>query len=118
MVDIETDSDGVCSVLTDRGDISTRHVVNAAGPFAGQVSKMLGVDLPIEAVRRQKIYATPQPEIPQDAPLCIDIGQEVYWRPSHGGAFLAWVHGFGYSARLEELSDQTGEYDHSPHNHL
>lgn len=91
VVDIETDTDGVCSVLTDRGGISTRHVVNAAGPFAAEVSKMVGVDLPIEAVRRQKIYATPQPEIPQDAPLCIDIGQEVYWRPAHGGAFLAWV---------------------------
>ena len=74
VVDIETDTDGVCSVLTDRGGISTRHVVNAAGPFAAEVSKMVGVDLPIEAVRRQKIYATPQPEIPQDAPLCIDIG--------------------------------------------
>lgn len=91
VTDIQTDAQGVCAVATDRGTIATPQVVNAAGPFAGQISQMVGVDLPLDAVRRQKIYVTPQPEIPHEAPLCIDIGQEVYWRPSHGGALLAWV---------------------------
>jgi len=88
---IDTDTDGVCCVRTDRGDIATRQVVNCAGPFAPQVARMVGLALPVEAVRRQKVHVAPKPQIPKDAPLCIDIGNETYWRPDHGGALMAWV---------------------------
>lgn len=88
---IDTDAQGVCAVRTDRGTIATRQVVNAAGPFAKSVAKMVGVSLPLEAVRRQKVHIAPKPMIPRDAPLCIDIGDETYWRPEHGGALMAWV---------------------------
>ena len=88
---IEQDANGICAVETNFGRIATRQVVNAAGPFAPQVAAMVGVDLPVEAVRRQKIHINPHPDIPRDAPLCIDIGSEVYWRPEHGGALAAWV---------------------------
>jgi sarcosine oxidase subunit beta len=91
VIGIQQDEQGVCAVETNWGSIATRQVVNAAGPFAVQVAAMVGVDLPIEAIRRQKIHINPQPEIPTDAPLCIDIGSEVYWRPEHGGALAAWV---------------------------
>lgn len=88
---IETDAQGIAAVKTDRGTISTRQVVNCAGPFAQAIAQMVGVKLPVNAVRRQKLHVAPKPEIPRDAPLCIDIGQEVYWRPEHGGALMAWV---------------------------
>jgi sarcosine oxidase subunit beta len=89
--EIQCDSEGVCGVVTDRGTIATRTVVNAAGPFAGAVGKMAGQDLPLEPVRRQKVFIAPKPEIPQDAPLSIDLVQDVYWRPETGGAYIAWV---------------------------
>lgn len=88
---IETDANGVSAVVTDRGAIATRHAVNCAGPFAQPVAQMVGVKLPVEAVRRQKLHIAPKPLIPRDAPLCIDIGDETYWRPEHGGALMAWV---------------------------
>jgi sarcosine oxidase subunit beta len=88
---IGLDGQGVCGVETDRGAISTRTVVNAAGPFARVVCRMAGVDLPLEPVRRQKAFISPRPQIPQDAPLTIDVGQDVYWRPETGGAYIAWV---------------------------
>jgi sarcosine oxidase subunit beta len=89
--DILRDGEGVCGVVTDRGPISTRTVVNAAGPFAGVVGTMAGLDLPLEPVRRQKVFIAPKPEIPQEAPLSIDLVQDVYWRPETGGAYIAWV---------------------------
>jgi sarcosine oxidase subunit beta len=89
--DVQRDSEGVCGVVTDRGTIATRTVVNAAGPFAGVVGKMASLDLPLEPVRRQKAFIAPKPEIPQDAPLSIDLVQDVYWRPETGGAYIAWV---------------------------
>jgi sarcosine oxidase subunit beta len=85
------DAQGACAVETTRGTVATRVVVNAAGPFAGAVANMAGLELPLEPVRRQKVYISPRPEIPQDAPLTIDLVQEVYWRPETGGAYIAWV---------------------------
>ena len=88
---IRQDASGVCAVETPHGEIATRLVVNAAGPFAGVVGRMLGLDLPVQPVRRQKVYIAPKPQIPQDAPLVIDVGSDAYWRPETGGAFIAWV---------------------------
>jgi len=88
---IGMDALGVCAVGTDRGTIATRTVVNAAGPFAGVVGRLVGVDLPLEPVRRQKVFVAPRPQIPQDAPLTIDLVEDAYWRPETGGAYIAWV---------------------------
>jgi sarcosine oxidase subunit beta len=88
---IQTDAAGIRGVETTQGAISTRRVVNAAGPFAGAVGRMAGIELPLTPMRRQKVYITPKPQIPQDAPLVIDIGRDAYWRPETGGAFVAWV---------------------------
>jgi sarcosine oxidase subunit beta len=85
------DGQGVSAVETTRGSISTRVVVNAAGPFAGVVGRMAGLELPLELVRRQKAFISPRRQIPQDAPLTIDLVQDVYWRPETGGAYIAWV---------------------------
>jgi sarcosine oxidase subunit beta len=88
---IQKDARGICGVQTTRGDISTRVVVNAAGPFAGVVGRMAGLDLPLEPVRRQKVFISPKPQIPEDAPLTIDLVEDAYWRPETGGAYIAWV---------------------------
>ncbi|HEX9114733.1 MAG TPA: FAD-dependent oxidoreductase, partial [Anaerolineae bacterium] len=88
---IERDGNGVSGVVTSRGKIATRLVVNAAGPFAGEIGRLAGLDLPVQPMRRQKAYILPRPEIPRDAPLVIDIGRDAYWRPETGGAFIAWV---------------------------
>ncbi len=85
------DGEGVCGVETARGTIATRTVINAAGPFAGVIGRMVDLDLPLEPVRRQKIFISPKPQIPQDAPLVIDIVRDAYWRPEVGGAYIAWV---------------------------
>ena len=89
--DVLTDGDGVSGVETSRGTIATRTVVNAAGPFAGEIGRMVGLDLPLEPVRRQKVFLSEQPLVPQDAPLTIDIVRDSYWRPETGGAYIAWV---------------------------
>lgn len=88
---IQTDASGVSAVETTRGTIATRVVVNAAGPFAGMVGRMIDLDLPLESVRRQKVFVSPKPQIPQDAPLTIDLVEDAYWRPETGGAYIAWV---------------------------
>jgi sarcosine oxidase subunit beta len=90
-ITIPTDAAGVSAVETTRGTIATRLVVNAAGPFAGLVGRMVGLDLPLEPVRRQKVFVSPKPQIPEYAPLTIDLVEDAYWRPETGGAYIAWV---------------------------
>ncbi|MBI4503213.1 MAG: FAD-binding oxidoreductase [Gemmatimonadetes bacterium] len=55
-------------------EIATRHFVNAAGPFAGRVARLMNVTLPVINVRQQKV-AIPDPlgAVPPDAPFTISL---------------------------------------------
>ena len=88
---IQIDQKGVCGVETNRGILRTRTVVNAAGPFAAEVGRMVGLDLPLEPVRRQKVYIKSCVAIPSDAPFTIDVNNNSYWRPEAGGVIIGWV---------------------------
>lgn len=85
------DPKGICGVETTRGKIDTRTVVDAGGPFAGQVAGMAGIDLPIKLVRRQKVFVAVSSSVPQGAPFTVDLVNGAYWRPEVGGALLGWV---------------------------
>ncbi|HMQ32166.1 MAG TPA: FAD-dependent oxidoreductase, partial [Chloroflexaceae bacterium] len=51
-------------VQTTRGPIACETVVNAAGPWAGAVAAMAGLDLPVRPYRRNIYMTTPFPQIP------------------------------------------------------
>ena len=90
-IGILIDQKGICGVETDRGILQTRTVVNAAGPFAAAVGRMVGLDLPLEPVRRQKVYIQTSVAVPPDAPFTIDVNNNSYWRPEAGGVIIGWV---------------------------
>ena len=68
-----------------------RIVVNAAGPFAAEIGRMVNLDFPLEPVRRQKVYIKTSVEIPQNAPFTVDVNNNSYWRPEPGGVIIGWV---------------------------
>jgi len=78
----------VKSVETTQGLIQTRLVLNAAGPWAGQVCAMAGVPLPIVPVRRQMYTTTPMPEIAEDFPFVIDFAQSLYFHREGDGLLI------------------------------
>jgi glycine/D-amino acid oxidase-like deaminating enzyme len=47
----------VTAVVTDKGRIETRAVVDAAGPYARPVGRMAGVDVPVDPYRRHIFIA-------------------------------------------------------------
>ncbi len=57
VTDIKVEGGKVKSVVTEKGEIATPIVVNAAGPWAKHVGQMVGVDLPLYTERHQ-ILAT------------------------------------------------------------
>jgi sarcosine oxidase, subunit beta len=71
--------DRVTSVATSMGQVATEAVVNAAGPFAADIGRMLGLDLPIVPLRRQMLVTTPLPPVPADFPFVIDFATGLYF---------------------------------------
>jgi sarcosine oxidase subunit beta len=67
------------AVETSQGRVETGALVNAAGPFAARVGRMLGVELPIWPLRRQMLVTTPLPEVPDDFPFVIDFATGLYF---------------------------------------
>ena len=76
---IRVEAGRIAAVETNQGSLSTRAVVNAAGPWAGVVGGMAGVDIPIIALRRQIMTTTPLPEVPVDFPFVLDFAQSLYF---------------------------------------
>ncbi len=76
---IRVKSGRVTAVETLTGVIATRAVVNAAGPWAGKVAALAGVDLPIVPLRRQIVVTTPLRGIPEDFPFVLDFSRSLYF---------------------------------------
>src|SRR5947209_16764058 len=68
---IFTDQHGVAGVETSKGLVATRIVVNAAGAWAAQIAKLVGVNLPVEPLRRMLVPSEPFSEFPHSAPMVI-----------------------------------------------
>ena len=74
VVDILNKGGKVHGVKTAHGDhISTRLVVDAAGPYAGMVAEMAGISLPIRPLKRQLFTTAPFTGLPEEIPLTIDL---------------------------------------------
>jgi sarcosine oxidase subunit beta len=76
------------AVETRQGVVSTRLVIDAAGPWAGQVGAMAHVTLPIEPIRRQMFTTTRLPEVPADFPFVIDFAQSLYFHREGEGLLI------------------------------
>ena len=53
VTDLQPRTDGTWDVITDHGNVHAEHVVNAAGLWAREVGRMVGIELPILAMEHQ-----------------------------------------------------------------
>lgn len=86
----------VTQVRTSKGDISTPVFVNAAGPWAKSIGRLLGVDVPVEPERRHIFIATAPGggswdasaragSVPTSKILVIDFETSFYYHREGGG---------------------------------
>src|SRR5438105_8971403 len=87
---IHCDDRGIASVDTTNGSVATRKVVNAAGAWAAGVARMVGIDLPVEPLRRMLVPTEPFDRFPHSAPMIIDMSNGFHFRPEGLGFLLAW----------------------------
>ena len=84
------DNRRISGVMTSRGLISTRVVVNAAGPWAAEVARMAGAVLPVEPLRRQLVPTEPFDQLPRRFPMVVDMSTGFHFRREGKGILLAW----------------------------
>ena len=87
---IATGQLGAFRVETTREPVSTRTVVNAAGAWSAQIAKFVGVDLPVEPLRRMLVPSEPFSDFPHSSPMVIDMSTGFHFRPEGRGFLLAW----------------------------
>ncbi|HYR94941.1 MAG TPA: FAD-binding oxidoreductase [Methylomirabilota bacterium] len=85
---IERESGQVTSVRTPERTISTKTVVNAAGPWAAQVGALCGVDLPITPLRRQVFVTDSVKGLDHDYPLTVEMATSFYFHRESGGVLM------------------------------
>lgn len=85
---IERDGDRIGAITTDRSRIPTRSVVNAAGPWAAQVARLAGVDLPVVPLRRQVAITQPTRALAAHLPLTIWTHDGFHFRIRDGRVLL------------------------------
>ena len=95
----------VVGVETDRGFVEAERVVDAGGPRgAAEVGAMVGVEVPVMAVRHQVVSFPVFPEGEEHPfPLVFNVGKGYYWRPEEEGVLL------GMSNPVDE-ADESGRY--------
>jgi len=108
---IRVESGRVRGVITDQGEVATPVVVNAAGPWAGEVGKMAGVDIPIVPVRRQIVVTGPMPEIPPDFPFVIEFAKSLYFH-REGPGILTGMSNPDEIVSFDQSLDQNWELVH------
>jgi len=77
-------------VATTRDAVSTPAVVNCAGAWAAGIAAMVGIDLPVEPLRRMLVPTEPFDGFPHTAPMIIDMSNGFHFRPESRGFLLAW----------------------------
>ncbi len=107
----EIDNGRMAGVVTDRGRVATRRVVNAAGPWAALIGRLAGIELPIEPVRRQIAVTTPLPDPPADFPMVIDFARALYFH-REGPGILTGMSNPDQSPGFDQAVDPEWELIH------
>ncbi len=85
---VETEGDAVTGVVTADGVISTPVVVDAAGPWAGQLAETAGIHLPLEPIPRMVVTTGAFPGAPSRRTLVIDAATSYYFHREGDGVLM------------------------------
>ena len=78
-------------VITDKGEITCEHVVNAAGLWAKQVGRMAGIELPLSPLKHHYLISDTIPELETldfEVPMTVDLEGFTYMRQDQNGILL------------------------------
>lgn len=93
--DLVQREDGCWRVITNQGEIVAEHVVNAAGLWAREVGRMVGLELPVLAMEHMYLITEDMPEVIEfnqtrgkELMHCVDFDGEIYLRQERNGMLM------------------------------
>lgn len=93
--DLVQREDGSWRVITNQGEIVAEHVVNAAGLWAREVGRMVGLELPVLAMEHMYLITEDMPEVIEfnqtrgkELMHCVDFDGEIYLRQERNGMLM------------------------------
>lgn len=93
--DLVQREDGSWRVITNQGEIVAEHVVNAAGLWAREVGRMVGLELPVLAMEHMYLITEDMPEVidfnrarGKELMHCVDFDGEIYLRQERNGMLM------------------------------
>jgi sarcosine oxidase subunit beta len=78
----------IAGVVTEKGDISTRVVINAAGPWGSAVAAMAGVEIPIRPTRHAVVILQRPAKWRTPTPTWIDLATGWYFKPERNASLM------------------------------
>lgn len=91
VIELNQRPDGYWDVVTEQGTITAEHVVNAAGLWAKQVGRMVGVELPVSPLSHHFLISEAIPQLEEldfEMPMMIDLEGFTYMRQELGGVLV------------------------------
>jgi sarcosine oxidase subunit beta len=88
VTEIAVSGGAITHVVTDRGSIATDTVICAAGAWSRGLGALVGVDLPVEPLRRQILTTAPIPGLDPHTPFTIDFSTSFYFHGEGRGLLL------------------------------
>jgi len=82
VLSIETANSKIKSVKTNRGEIECGTIVLCAGAWARKLAETAGIDLPVEPLKRQIVWAKSENNLQENLPMTIDLGSGFHFRPA------------------------------------
>ena len=91
VLELKQRPDSSWDLITEAGFINAEHVVNAAGLWAKQVGRMVGLDLPLSPLEHHYLLTEPIPEIAglnKELPMVVDLEGFTYMRQDQKGMLV------------------------------
>jgi len=88
---VRTSGGRVSAVEASDTVIETDRAVNCAGPYAAEIGRFAGLDLPIVALKRQICKTAPLDWVRADLPMIVDVGSGLYMHKESGGMLMGWA---------------------------
>jgi len=101
----------VAGVRTKNSEISCPRVVNAAGPWAAEIGRLTGIEIPVAPTRRQIFISTPILGVPADFPFVFDFAQSLYFH-REGPGILTGMSNHEQKPGFDQSIDEGWEFTH------
>ena len=81
----------ITEIHTNKGNITTELVINCAGPQAGLIGKMAGINVSVEPIRRQCVTTGELDFVKASFPMIVDVKSGLYFHKESQGLLLGWA---------------------------